>query len=375
MHRSSSLPALFIGCAAFGGLPLLAQTQLSLPTHADSVDGHHKHPLPFGMPGFRTQILVDAAAIAPNGALLNGIAFRSDRPSAPLAAQQVPNVTVSLSQTTAVVGAMSDTFATNVTGTPTVVFQGTVNLPAASAGLAGPQPWDVVVTFAAPFLFTTGGGNLLIDITGNNPPAIIAGYYLDAVQGGGSASPFGTNGVEPADSLRLHALSSLANLEMDARRYTLGNTIQFASFRGLNASPGVIALGTAPQPTPIDLTPLGAPTNWLYVDPIVVAAHTWSQNWFGWAALFPVLVPVNPQLIGATLYGQSLVFEPAANALGVVLSNAVEVRIGDPAEQLPLQQCDAWDPAAATGYLVDFSSPLAPFERGSVPIRLDGVFF
>ncbi len=374
MHRTSSLPVLFIGSAAFAGAALTAQAQLSLPLHADVVDGHHSLGQPFGTPGFRTQILVDGTAIAANGAVLNGIAFRTDRPSAPLPPGQIPNVTVELSHSNAPIGGMSATFASNVTSLPAVVFQGTVNLPGSNVGFAGPQPWDIVITFPVPYQFTTAQGNLLIDIVGNNPAGGFPNHFLDAVQGGGSATEFGQGGDNPNfDQLRLRALTAGGN-SAEARLYSPGQVIDFTSTLSFTSPPGVVALGTAPQPAPIDLTPLGAPTNFLYLDPIVLAAHAWTQSFIGWFSTFPVGIPNTPAVIGVTLYGQSAILEPTANALGLILSPAVEVRIGDQGEQLPLQQLDAADPTATTGTLVDFSFTTTP-DYGSTPIRFDGVFF
>jgi hypothetical protein len=372
MYRTNILPVL--ASAAIGCVALTAQQQLTLPLHADVVDGHHSLGQPFGTPGFRTQILVDGIAIAPTGAVLNSIAFRTDRPSAPLAPQQIQNVTVELSHTSAFVTGMSNQFSMNVTGATTVVFQGTVNLPGSSVGFAGPQPWDIVINFTTPFSYFNGLGNLLIDIKGNNPAGGFPNHFLDAVQGGGAATQFGTSGDNPTfDTLRLGAFTNGGN-STEARRYAPGHPIDFTSMLSFTQPPGVVALGIAPQPLPIDLGLIGAPTNFLYIDPIVLAPHAWTGSFIGYYSAYTLLVPGVPSLVGVTLYGQSAILEPSANALGLVLSNAVEVRVGDQFEQLPLQQLDAADPTAPTGTLVDFSFSPAP-DYGSVPIRLDGIFF
>src|SRR5262245_37099549 len=112
---------------AQAALSLPAQTFQPLPAHADLADGLHSLALPFGGPGFRTQILVDAASIAPTGAVLNSIGWRADRYLGPVGSRQVPNVTVRLSHTSTALGAMSETFASNITGAVTTVFQGTVS--------------------------------------------------------------------------------------------------------------------------------------------------------------------------------------------------------------------------------------------------------
>ena len=148
MHCTISLPLLVISSCALG-LPIEAQTFQAVPAYANLVDGHVKLGLPFGTPGFRTQILVDAAHVATTGALLNSISFRGDRwLTSTTVGTQVPNVTVGLSQTSVAIGALSDNFANNVTGPVTVAFQGTVSLPAQGVGFAGPLPWNIVITFS-----------------------------------------------------------------------------------------------------------------------------------------------------------------------------------------------------------------------------------
>ncbi len=371
MQRTTTASLLAIASVALC-LCTPAQTFQPVPLHADAVDGHRTLLLPFGAPRFRTQILVDAAHIGPNGALLNSISFRPDRLVSSFGPALVPNVTIALSQTNVPVGSLGTTFAANVTGPTTVVFQGTVSLPAPQTGFAGPLPWNIVIPFTQPYTFVTAQGNLLIDIVGNAPSVVFDSFFLDAMQGGGSATRFGTGGgptffVSPV-------ISTSTGNDLEPRLVSPGHTIDFVSELLFNP-PGLLAVGTAPQPVPIDLGPLGAPANFVYVDPIVLLPHIWvPRSPAGWMSTVSLAVPNNLALIGVTLYGQSATVNPLANALGLVLSHAVEVRIGDEFELFPLQQLDANDPSAATGTLVDFSVGATP-EYGAVAIRFEGIFF
>jgi hypothetical protein len=367
---TSVLPLATVLAIAAAALP--AQTTRTLPVYADAVDGHASLGLPFGTPGFRTQIVVDGNSLAPNGAVLNGISFRADRWLAPVGATVVPNVSVALSHTNAVPGAMTTSFATHVTGPTTVVFQGNVNLPAQGLGAAGPLPWNVDIAFTQPFSFTTVQGNLLVDIVGNNAPGGTPSYSLDAVQGGGTATQFGVSGPNPSFDTLLLVVAT--GNDLVPRQLSPGHTIDFVSTLFFTPEPGVLALGTTTPAAPVDLGPLGAPSNFLYVDPLLFAAHTWAPSFLGWFATFSLTLPSNPGLIGATVFAQSAILVPAANPLGVVLSHGVEVRIGDEFELLPLQQLDANDPNAATGTLVDFSFGPTP-EFGAAAVRFDGTFF
>ncbi len=350
---------------------VLAQASRTLPAYADVVDGHQSLGLPFGKPGFRSQILVDAIHLAPNGASLHGIRFRADRWLAPpTSGTQVPNVTVTLSQTSVL--ALSSTFAANVTGPGTTVFQGTVILPAQGIGNAGPLPWNIVIQFSQPYAFTTTAGRLLIDIVGNNPSAGSPSYFLDAAQAGGAATQFGVSGDLPNfDNLLLFVATGN---DLIARELSPGHTIDFLSSLFFTTAPGVVALGTAPQPVPVDLAPIGAPTNTLYIDPIVLAPHVWSPSPIGSLSRFSLVVPNDPTFVGATVYGQSAVLVPNANPLGIVTSHAVETRLGDEFEVFPMQQVDTSDPSSASGTPVDFGSAAQP-EPGAVTMRFDGTFF
>lgn len=356
---------------AVSATALSAQTTQLLPAHADLAEGQHGIGLPFGVPGFRTQILISGPAVGANGAVLTGLRFRADRTSTPLAATVVPNVTVTVSHTSNFVGNMNGQFALNVTGPVTTVFQGAVTLPAHADGFAGPLPWDIAIPFAQPFAFTTAQGNLLVDIVGNNPANGIPVYWLDAVQAGGSATPYGRAGDNPSfDSLNL--VVSTGN-SLEPRLLSPGHVIDYTSTLSFTSPPGVLALGLVGLPVPIDLGLLGAPTHSLYMAPLVLATHSWTQSFIGWYSTTSLAVPNNPLLIGERIFAQSALFDPAANALGLLTSHAVETRLGDQAEILPMQQLDAPDAAATVGTFVDFG--FAQPDHGGTPILLEGVFF
>lgn len=368
MHRTHLFRSAVVAALA---ATAAAQTTKSLPAHADLGDGHHAAAMPFGVPGFRTQLLLDGTALGPSGAVLTGLRLRADRGAAPQPAVTVPNVTVLVSHTSTFVGNLSGTFAGNVTGPTTTVFQGSITLPATTPGFAGPTSWDIAIPFAAPFVFTTAQGNLLVDIVANNAAQQPPVYWLDATQGGGSATSYGTPGDDPNfDTMNL--LVATGN-SLEPRLLSPGHAIDFTSTRSFTSPPGVLALGVAGLPVPLDLGPFGAPTNALYIDPLVLAPHAWTTSFIGRYSTFTLGVPADPLLIGERVYGQSVIFDASANALGLVVSNAVEMRLGDQAEALPLQQLDADDPAAATGTLLDFG--FGQPERGAVAILLEGVFF
>jgi hypothetical protein len=357
---------------------LSAQAVRALPAHANLADGQHSMDMPFGRAGFRTQILVDSTAVASSGAVLTGVRFRADRWSIPAFPATVPNVTVSVSHSTVAVASMATQFAGNVTGAATVVFQGSVTLPGHFANQAGPFGWDIVVPFSAPYPFTSAQGNLLIDIVGNNaayqwPPVC----WLDAMQGGGTGLPFGVQGSTSVDRPLLEVATSGSGSGLQPRRVAPGFALDFRSWMFFSTPPGYLALGVSVPSTPVSLAAMGAPGNTLYIDPLVTFPHTWiGPTPHGAWSTHSLAVPANPLLIGVMLYGQSVMLDPAANALGLGLSNAVEVRLGDPAEVLPMRQISEADPLASGGWFQDFNQTgIGPPEYGAVPILLEGVFF
>lgn len=352
---------------------LAAQSTQNVPANADVAEGHGAAELPFGVAGFRTQILAEGAAVGANGAVLSGIRFRSDRSSLPLAGGAVPNVTVALSHTNLAPGQLSTTFASNGNGPTTVVFQGTVVLPGHRTGGATPLPWDVAIQFSTPFAFTTAQGHLLIDITANNAPGGTPTHWLDAGQAGGSVATFGEAGTNPSsDSLNL--LASTGN-QLNPLQIVPGGSVDLTSTLSFTNPPGVLMLGAAALPVPLDLGPFGAPTHSVYLAPVAYVGHAWTQSFIGWFSTVSVNVPNSPGFVDQVFYAQSVLFDATANAAGLLTSHALQVRIGDNQSVFPLQQLDAMDPAAATGTLLDFNPGGPAPQFGAALIQLDGVFF
>lgn len=347
---------------------------LTIPSHAALTDCHHSAGLPFGAPGFRTQFLVEASAVAPNVAVIDGLRFRVDRGSI-VDAASIPNVTVTLSHTTQSLGGVSDVFGNNLSETPVVVFQGTVDLPANAGGNHGAMPFDVHLPFLQQFVYVASQGNLLIDIVGDNAAGAFPSYWLDAAEPGGSVTHWGRTGDDPnGDSLYM-SVASGTGIDLDPAQMLIGGTIYFFVNRSFSQPAGVLGLSFAAMPSPLDLGPIGAPTNFLYIDPLALVPLSWSQTFIGFSAAVALPTPNDLSLAGAIVYAQSAVAEPAANPYGVITSGAVEVRLGDPFETMPVRQLDADDPNAVTGKLLDFSFGFGPARYGTAAFRLDGIFF
>lgn len=352
--------------AVVSAASLAAQSSVDLPASASGSEGISLAGVTLGSFAFRTQIVVDAAAIAPGGAMLTGLRLRADRTVGPQPAVTIPNVTVSIGSTSVAVGGMSSTYASNITGTMTTVFQGSLNLPAQGGDQYGPRSFDVFVPFNQTVLYVGSQGNLLVDLVGNNP--VCFGlcnpfYWLDVASPGGTTSSLGLAGTMASGETPF--ASVIASGGTDPLLLTVGNTLEFVTTLPLSVPPAVSAFAIAPLPGPIDLAALGAPGNTLWVDPAIVVPLSWSTG-FGSRATVPLPLPNLPSLVGVTLWHQTAVLDPAANALGIVTSNATETRIGDGAEVPVMQMCEGGDPAATDGFVLD---------GYALALRLEGTFF
>lgn len=357
------------------GLSVAASAQataIDFPSHAGLADCNQAHFVPFGFSGVRSQLLFDAAAVATAPSVLTGVRFRVDRGRGDTVPVVWTNVTILASHSTVPLAAMQTTFAGNQTEAPITVFQGAVTVPAVTATNGGPQPWNVLVPFTTPFAYDPAQGNLLLEIVNADPPSSTMAGWLDAAQPGGGATRFGRAGDHPAfDTMTLRTTTALGD---DPLRYAPGNTLQFVVTRAFTAAPGFLLASTTPLPAAVDLTPLGATGSSLYVAPeAIVPLGAWAPSLFGIETSLQLVVPNQPALLGVVVQAQALVVDPTANALGVLTSDAVEVRIGDGNEVLPVRQLDTGTPTGATGTLLDFGGSTPRY--GTLAVRLEGAFF
>lgn len=376
MASPSSHLRVLAGVASLAGL-LPAQAAVDVPAHAAITECNEILALPFGFAAFRTQMVVDPLAISPSGAVLTGLRFRVDRYALPRAASILPGVTVRLSHTSQTLASVSTTFATNVTAQPVVVYQGPLFLPGYTDRVAGALPWDIHIPFSGPFQYAAYQGRLLIDIEGTGvippgPGGPTPTCFVDAAEPGGSATWFGEMGVSA--SFGQINLTATTQGDLEPLRISPGNPIAFVSRTGFTPRPAWLALGLAALPAPIDLTPIGAPANTAYIAADVLLPLAWTPTFMGHEATVTLTLPNNAALIDTLLYGQSLVLDAGANQLGVQLSRAVEVRVGDATEVAYVRQVDAVGSGAATGGIVNLGSFAQP-RFAAAAFRLEGVFF
>lgn len=155
-------------CAALGLGAIAAPAHaLVVPNALASVEGNSNNAFPFIPDPLRSQQVYEASQFAgfDGPLLLTRIAFRPDAADGAPHAWEVPEVRINLSTTQRAADGLSTTFADNLGSDDTEVYRGALSL--ATADLAGPggtRVFDILITFAVPFLYDPARGNLLLDI-------------------------------------------------------------------------------------------------------------------------------------------------------------------------------------------------------------------
>ncbi len=130
------------------------------------------------------------ASLAAGGEYITQIAFRVHSPGIAFTAS-ISSFQVNLSTTSKAPEALSATFADNVGSDDTIVYPAaSVNFSTSVSGpVDGPQAFDLVITFTAPFHYDPSKGNLLVDIRNSSgtthDPA--NDQEIDAVSTGGDS--------------------------------------------------------------------------------------------------------------------------------------------------------------------------------------------
>ncbi len=343
-------------------LPVAAQQVI--PASSATVEGNSSSLLPFGYSSFHSQHLIEASSIAKVAASISGIALRGNFNTAGYSSAVFPNVTVSVGYSNNAANGMTTSFAGNASSPMAVVYQGALTLnPVAAPMGSGPLAWSISIPFTKAFVYNPALGNLLVDLVSDNGASTRTGWSVDTLQAGGSHHVYGTGGtLSGHDRLGLVVNTGISS-------HTPGGKIEIAATTSFNSYVGEMLVGFRGLPVGIDLTPLGAVGNSLYIDAVASVPLSFQSSFIGKFALVAVPLPSTPSLVGASLFSQAYVLDAAANAAGLVTTQAASVTIGDPAIALPIQQLSSKDPKAATGTL-----ELISRGGGGAPLVLSGTF-
>jgi hypothetical protein len=274
----------------------------------------------------RLQVVVAAAELLPLvGRELTALALRRDLSwTAALPAAGSP-IVVRIGQASHDPDQAVRSFAGNLP-TPIEVFRGTLQAPSSPASPSTPS-WapgeSLRVDFTAPFPY--GGGPLCVEFEPQGSPGIW--WPVDAVTDPviGTVTSVGS-ACGPLSHMVATAGAQDASL-------VIGRTAIF-DLVGAPSAPAWLMVGLGLRPTPIDLTPFGAPGCALHVDAFAAIATVLSDGASGLAghglANVELQIPAQPGLAGAALGIQFLELTPTA----FVSSNALSCQLATGAPSL-----------------------------------------
>jgi hypothetical protein len=301
--------------------------------------GTARTTLPLAFKSSRIQLAYSAADV-PTGLAIDRIAFRRDE-----AAYGVPGFQVDLQlfmgHTAKSPADLSPVFDANpdAGGMTLVLDHRTLDLPGSQGLPRSLGQFDHVLPLDSPFTTMTGPSrNLLIEMrvyghpTGNGPLGLWFDAELDPI--GHSivytdGNPFAASGQRDTLGIAvslMHGLTGTGVPALDADRLPqLGGELRLVLRRAPIGATATLLHATAMFAMPIELGALGAPGCRLYS-----AAEVALPMAVGTAGQGAVryLLPNDPTLTGRTFHNQFLILDPAANQLGITVSNGGTGRIG-----------------------------------------------
>jgi hypothetical protein len=285
------------------------------------------HPL-------HVQYCYDLAEIANTGSpIVQSLSWRRNNYYSNAVPAGSVTMTVILGYSANTPAAMSTTFANNIAVTPTQIFQGTVNYPAAVKG-TGPAPWTHVLPITKPIVFVVQKGankSMTVDMV----ITATTGYTTSTYTMDASAPDGGSRTSNPSSSSTCKFSNNNYNNSLSYTTGGLNNNggtwyVQYGSI--LPNAPGIMTLSAfgidnkGTWPLPIDMTGLGAPgCKWN----VGLETGVWipvTANASGAAKIPNITIPAG--LGGKSFYDHALFLDQAANKAGLVVTWSSKWYIG-----------------------------------------------
>lgn len=306
----------------------------------------------FARPQARQQILL-GDEFCSSFATVSSFAFRRDFAFTTNYASRAVPVRAWMSSWRSTNAQFSNTFASNRNSPRTLVSSGTVVLPALPYGNI---QFLVRFPLATPYLYTRSTGKLMLELEAGSTS--FNNYFLD-----------GYNDWTRVRSREFLSGGRFRSGEQSWLRFYDGgeigeDTTVLIAEHLRSPYPTVLAVGTDPTNyaglrLPLNLAPFGAPGNTLGTS-IDFALPVALTSVDAWGATVDVAIPFLEALGDKSIYMQAIHVDPTSNALGLVLSNALEVRIKP---YYPF-----W---TLTGSMTDATGKL---HNAAVSVELSGVF-
>lgn len=236
---------------------------------------------------------------------------------------------------------LSPLFASNVSGSMSTVFSGSIVLPQWNGGNYSPTRCTVSIKFSSPWFWTPASGrNLLVEMV--NTSASSSSHFMDSVSSSsattsrlvgttataGGGTVYANSGlVMCLRSASLRAIPILANGSVPE----LNRSFSVNLARARSGSAAALILGGSKTlwgsvPLPLPLAGAGAPGCYLLASyDLLLAARVTSTSG---TAVIPIDVPSDASLVGKDFHNQWFIFDSGANALGLSFSNGGTARVG-----------------------------------------------
>lgn len=299
---------------------VVAQTTLALPTSHVAMEGSTFTNVPFGRSTpTRVQYVYDTMLFS-GPVTITEVQFRLD--GGVTAPNKVVDCEMSMSTLPSTLVALSTDFAQNRgADEATVLSRQLLTLPSQSIG-AMPNGYLAPITLTTPFVYDPAQGGLVLEIVVHGQPP--GAYVLDATFVCNSPLvPIGPTSCLQSNSLPL-------GVESATTQVLWGRPWVARAFDAVPGSVVVLALGTqetgswAGLNLPQDLGVLGASGCFVSIDAAAVYYDIAPPDG---SVTFPFFIPNNPNVLGEWLRFQAATFDAAANALGLVTSQAQKVQV------------------------------------------------
>lgn len=327
------------------GLP--AQGAKKLIPDPGNKDGSTSTPYFSGYGGGRAQQITLGTALCNNTAVLFELAMRADGNTLKaLKARSFSSLKLSLGYSSNTPTNMSATFASNRTGTQTLVFSGKYSLPAQNATT---RPFNIRWKLAKPYIYTRTKGHLLIEYEVPVSPSK-SEYFLDAHLAS-TSSGFSYNFGKAGNFASPEAYKLFCANDKDLQP---GGKAVMVALPLTKQYPALSIWGFSrdkwgPVKLPLDMGGLGAKLNFLNVSPDLMFGMplTAVKNGFEGRAGLPI--PADKNLMGKTIYSQALFVDAKANQAGLVFSEGLAMTLLQ--NQSPAQLVGHYDYKQAKGWL------------------------
>jgi len=317
---------LFLGSLLVAATASSQTTYRVIPASHENLEGNSLSTYPLKYEDVQWQMVIDKSAIGKVQGIIGGMSFRPDGSGSTRSyVAKKLSVTITFYEVATTPSTMSKTFKSNIgTSKGTVVFKGTVVLPATNVGYPLPANFSAKIPFPSVYTYLVSKGNLLIDWAETGAYSSVS-WNADAVNLSSSAPAGLVNKIweektclnRRGDQAYL-SISSSGNGVLGgsiAVKYTMkpaGSNILDLMVLGVGASNhkwGAISL-------PLDLTPAGFRSCALAIDlPILIPSTTSPVS---------LLVPASNAFNGVPLYFQGIAIDSKAPAM-VPTYNAYQV--------------------------------------------------